>query len=160
MFAAGNDLVSFIDEFATRGWALRGDATGLQWAHEVPVLLLALDFSEEVLEEALLAGAPFIFTHQPFLYRPLNRLQQLNRQREELSQKIDKELLKKYRELSKRRLQGGRYVSLVKGGFYVICNVSLPSSFRARLLNPGQLVFCENGGFLLVRGDRKEKLER
>ncbi len=78
-------------------------------------------------------------------------LQQLNGQREELLQSIDKELLKKYRELS-RRLQG-RCVSLVKEGFCGICNVSLPSSFRARLLTPGQLVFCENCGCLLVLGD-------
>ncbi|RJX27836.1 MAG: hypothetical protein C4554_03510 [Dethiobacter sp.] len=79
-------------------------------------------------------------------------LQLLNQQRDELMQNIDKQLLKKYRELSKR-LQGGRCVSLVKEGFCGICNVSLPSSFRARLLTPGQQVFCENCGSLLVRGD-------
>ncbi|RJX27837.1 MAG: Nif3-like dinuclear metal center hexameric protein [Dethiobacter sp.] len=82
MFAAGNNLISFVEEFAPRVRALPGDATGLQWgdlSREVPVLLLALDFSGEVLEEALLAGAPFIFTHHPFLYRPLHRLDLNNR---------------------------------------------------------------------------------
>lgn len=77
MFAAGNDLVSFIDEFAPQGRALPGDATGLQWgdlSREVPVLLLALDFSAAVLEEALRIAAPLVFSHHPFLYRPLSRI--------------------------------------------------------------------------------------
>jgi len=82
MFAAGNDLVSFVHEFAPPGRALPGDATGLQWGDlsaEVPVLLLALDFSAEVLEEALQAGAPLILAHHPFLYRPLSRVDLSNR---------------------------------------------------------------------------------
>ncbi len=77
MFAAGSDLISFIDEFAPQRRALDGDPTGLQWgdlSREVPVLLLALDFSEELLTEALQVGAPLIFTHHPFLYRPLKKL--------------------------------------------------------------------------------------
>lgn len=77
MFAAGNELVSFIEEFAPQERALPGDATGLQWgdlSREVPVLLLALDFSEAVLEEALRIGAPLVFSHHPFLYRPLSRI--------------------------------------------------------------------------------------
>jgi predicted nucleic acid-binding Zn-ribbon protein len=86
------------------------------------------------------------------LHKVQGELRELNLQREELLQVLDKDLLKKYRELSKR-LQGGRCVSLVKGGFCGICNVSLPSSFRGRLLTPGQLVFCENCGSLLVHGD-------
>ncbi len=86
MFAAGNDLVSFLEEFAPQRWALPGDVTGLQWgdlSREIAVILLALDFSEEVLEEALVAGASFIFSHHPFLYRPLSRLD-LNNRREAL----------------------------------------------------------------------------
>lgn len=86
------------------------------------------------------------------LHKAQGELQQLTRQREELVRVIDSDLLKKYRELSSR-LQGGRCISLVKGGFCGICNVSLPSSFRARLLAPGELVFCENCGSLLVSGD-------
>lgn len=77
MYAAGNDLVSLIHEFAPQDRALPGDVTGLQWgdlSREVPVMLLALDFSAEVLAEALRVGAKFIFTHHPFLYRPLNRI--------------------------------------------------------------------------------------
>lgn len=86
------------------------------------------------------------------LHKAQGELQQLNRHREELIQRIDKDLLKRYRELSKR-MHGGRCVSLAKGGFCSICNVSLPSSFKARLLTPGQVVFCENCGCLLVPAD-------
>jgi predicted nucleic acid-binding Zn-ribbon protein len=75
----------------------------------------------------------------------------LNRTREDLLEKIDNSLLKKYRDLS-QRFQG-RAVSLVKKGFCGVCHVSLPSSFRALLLTPGELVFCENCGCLLVLGD-------
>ena len=98
MFAAGNDLVLFIDEFAPQERALDGDSTGLQWgdlSREVPVLLLALDFSEKVLEEALRVGAPFIFTHHPFLYRPLNNLD-LNNKRDALIVRALKEDISLY----------------------------------------------------------------
>ncbi|NMB41267.1 MAG: Nif3-like dinuclear metal center hexameric protein [Firmicutes bacterium] len=77
MFAAGCDLVSYIDEFAPQVRALEGDPTGLQWgdlSQEVPAVLLALDFSEMVLAEALRVGAPFIFTHHPFIFGPLGKL--------------------------------------------------------------------------------------
>jgi predicted nucleic acid-binding Zn-ribbon protein len=79
------------------------------------------------------------------------QLAELLSQREELVGRIEGDLLKKYRELV-RHFQG-RAVSLVKKGYCGICNVSLPSSFRARLLTPGELVFCENCGCLLVLGD-------
>ena len=82
MFAAGNDLVSFIEEFAPSEWTLSGDVSGLQWGdlrREVPALILALDFSEEVLEEALRLGASFIFTHHPYLYHPLKKLDLANK---------------------------------------------------------------------------------
>ncbi len=69
----------------------------------------------------------------------------------ELKQNIDVALLDKYTELSHH--MRGRCISLVQKGFCGICNVSLPSSFRARLLTPGQYVFCENCGCLLVPGD-------
>ncbi len=77
MFAAGNDLVSLMEEFAPSARALPGDVTGLQWGdlqRRVPAVLLALDFSAGVLEEALQSGAPFVITHHPFLYSPLKSL--------------------------------------------------------------------------------------
>ncbi|HHT46513.1 MAG TPA: hypothetical protein GX004_04365 [Firmicutes bacterium] len=75
----------------------------------------------------------------------------LKAKRDELINTIDPHLVKKYKEL-RARLQG-RCISLVKKNFCGVCNVSLPSSFRARMLTPGELVFCENCGCLLVPGD-------
>lgn len=75
----------------------------------------------------------------------------LKRRRDEIEKKVDDELLKKYRELSKRFNR--KCISLVKNNFCGICNVSLPSSFRAYLLTPGKLVYCENCGSLLVLGN-------
>ena len=82
MFAVGSELVAFLEEFAPLRWALPGDASGLQWgdlSRKEPALLLALDFSEEVLAEALAREISFIITHHPFLYRPLHRLDFRNR---------------------------------------------------------------------------------
>ncbi|MGI5882421.1 MAG: zinc ribbon domain-containing protein [Dethiobacteria bacterium] len=79
----------------------------------------------------------------------LSELGELAARCENLSQKIEVGLLNKYKELRKRA-GGGRCISLVRNGFCGICNVSLPSSFRARLLTPGQLVYCENCASLLV----------
>lgn len=78
-----------------------------------------------------------------------SELEKLSYYCDELTGRIDDGLLKKYRELRKR-FEGGRCISLVQDGFCGICNVSLPSSFRARLLTPGQLVYCENCASLLV----------
>jgi dinuclear metal center YbgI/SA1388 family protein len=66
-----------IEKFAPPACALPGDVSGLQWGDlrcEVPAVLLTLDFSAEVLEEALETGAPFVFTHHPFLYQPLKTI--------------------------------------------------------------------------------------
>ena len=78
-------------------------------------------------------------------------LELLKGKQDELMRTIDAHLISKYRELN-NRLQG-RCISLVKKGFCGVCNVSLPSSFRSRMLTPGELVFCENCGCLLVPGD-------
>lgn len=77
MFFAGKDLIAIFEELAPSHWALPGDNCGLQWGNpDLPVhaVLLALDFNEEVLDEALAAGANFIFTHHPYLYKPMERL--------------------------------------------------------------------------------------
>ncbi len=77
MLASGHDIVKFFEEIAPPRYALPGDATGLQWGdlrREVGTVLLALDFSPQVLEEALEWGASFVFTHHPYLYSPLENL--------------------------------------------------------------------------------------
>lgn len=78
-------------------------------------------------------------------------LDDLNRRRESITQRVEAPLLQKYKELKAK--MHGQCISLVQNSFCGICNVSLPSAFRARILTPGQLVFCENCGSLLVLGD-------
>lgn len=78
-------------------------------------------------------------------------LDDLNKRRESIMQRVEAPLLQKYRELKAK--MHGQCISLVQNSFCGICNVSLPSAFRARILTPGQLVFCENCGSLLVLGD-------
>lgn len=78
-----------------------------------------------------------------------SELERLSVHCNDLSGMVEEGLLKKYRGL-KKRSGGGRCISLVRNGFCGICNVSLPSSFRARLLTPGELVYCENCASLLV----------
>ena len=81
MFVQGNKLVSIIEEFAPPKFALEWDSTGLQWGdlrRDAPAVLMALDFSAEVLEEALEAGASFVFTHHPYLFQPLKRIDLAN----------------------------------------------------------------------------------
>lgn len=82
MFATGTDLVAILEEFAPARLTLPEDASGLQWgdlSREEPAILLALDFNEEVLAAALTRGISFIFTHHPFLYRPLQQLDGQNK---------------------------------------------------------------------------------
>lgn len=78
-------------------------------------------------------------------------LDDLNKRCESIMQRVEAPLLQKYRELKAK--MHGQCISLVQNSFCGICNVSLPSAFRARILTPGQLVFCENCGSLLVLGD-------
>ncbi|MEW5920715.1 MAG: hypothetical protein AB1796_07190 [Bacillota bacterium] len=75
----------------------------------------------------------------------------LGERRTGIMEQVEGPLLQKYRELSGK--MQGQCISLVVGGYCGICNVSLPSAFRARILTPGQLVYCENCGSLLVLGD-------
>lgn len=86
MTATGNEIALFLEEIAPARYALPGDPTGLQWgdlSREIGTVLLALDFSESVLEEALEKNATFIFTHHPYLFNPLASLD-LNNPRQAL----------------------------------------------------------------------------
>ncbi len=81
-------------------------------------------------------------------YRQAQReLEALQEKRARLEARIEPGLLARYRELSRG---GRRCISAVKDNFCGICNVSLPSSFRAYLFTPGKQVHCENCGSLLV----------
>ena len=77
MLAAGNDIIAMLEELAPPQWALSWDNSGLQWGDpDLPVhaVLIALDFNEAILDQALAQGVNFIFSHHPYLYKPLTGL--------------------------------------------------------------------------------------
>lgn len=74
-------------------------------------------------------------------------LQELKARKVGLEGNVEGDLLARYREMSRG---GRRCISPVRNNFCGICNVSLPSSFRAYLFNPGKQVYCENCGSMLV----------
>ncbi len=95
MFATGNDVVALLEEIAPMDRAFTGDNSGLQWGDlrwEVPAVLLALDFCEQVLIEALEANATFVFTHHPYLYRPFKKLDLRNRQDELVARALKEDI--------------------------------------------------------------------
>lgn len=95
MYAAGSEIAAFVEEIAPLSWALPGDASGLQWgdlSRKEPGLLLALDFSEGVLQKAMTGGTRFIVTHHPFLYRPLSRLDLRNKREALIAQALKEDI--------------------------------------------------------------------
>ena len=74
-------LVSDIAAFANKRWPLEGaadwDNPGLAIgnpSHSVSKVLLAVDLTHEVLDEAEAHGFQLVFTHHPFLFRPTSSL--------------------------------------------------------------------------------------
>ncbi len=72
------DIIKFLENWAPPGAAWKNDNVGLQvGSMELGVsnILLSLELNEKVLNEALRLKANFIFTHHPFLFHPLKKIQ-------------------------------------------------------------------------------------
>lgn len=68
------DIMKFLEQIAPRSTSLKWDNSGLQVGdlnNEVTGILLALDLSESVLEEANDLSANLIITHHPLIFEPL-----------------------------------------------------------------------------------------
>ncbi len=74
-------------------------------------------------------------------------LEQRKREREELTKKIQEPFLKRYQILKEKNK--GKVVACVVNGICEGCKVSVPSAFRAHILNE-EMVYCENCGRILV----------
>ncbi len=75
--ATVKNVVKVLDELARLSLALAWDNVGLLAGREdkeVKVMLMALDFSAEVLEQAIRAKADLIVTHHPAIFKPLKTL--------------------------------------------------------------------------------------
>lgn len=71
------DIAAAIEEFAPLGLQESYDNAGLVVGRadtEVHKLLLAVDVTEEVIEEAVAEGCDLIVTHHPVIFHPLKRL--------------------------------------------------------------------------------------
>lgn len=68
------DVIEWIETLAPASLAMPDDPVGLQVGSdstELTTVLVALDLSETVADEAVRLGAQLVVTHHPFLYRPL-----------------------------------------------------------------------------------------
>lgn len=71
------EIAAAIEEFAPLAWQESYDNAGLVVGHpdtEVHRALLAVDVTEEVLDEAEREGCDLVITHHPIIFHPLKRL--------------------------------------------------------------------------------------
>ncbi|MDA8352610.1 MAG: Nif3-like dinuclear metal center hexameric protein [Firmicutes bacterium] len=77
MAVTGKDLIKVMEEWAPRSLAVDKDRIGLQVGDpqaEVKGVMLALDVTEEVVDEAIEKGANWIVAHHAVIFRPLTDL--------------------------------------------------------------------------------------
>ncbi|MBW7473688.1 Nif3-like dinuclear metal center hexameric protein [Paenibacillus oenotherae] len=77
MFANGQTVVQLMEQLAPKHYAVENDKIGLQLGtlnKEVTKVLVALDVTAEVVDEAIAVGAELIIAHHAIIYRPLAKL--------------------------------------------------------------------------------------
>lgn len=77
MLARVAQITQIVESLAPKRLALEWDNAGLQVgdpAAEVRRVIVALDFTEAVLEETLAAGAEMVVTHHPLIFEGLKSL--------------------------------------------------------------------------------------
>ncbi|MEN8192150.1 MAG: Nif3-like dinuclear metal center hexameric protein [Bacteroidota bacterium] len=73
----GSEVIKYLEEWAPPGAAWKDDNIGLQvGSREVKIknILIALELNQKVLNQAIKKNCNFIFTHHPFIFKPLNNL--------------------------------------------------------------------------------------
>lgn len=68
------DIIALLEQELPVKYAVQGDKTGFQVGNpekEVNHIFIAVDATEETIEEAIGAGADMLLTHHPMLYSPL-----------------------------------------------------------------------------------------
>lgn len=78
MYAKGQAVIQLMEEFAPKSYAVADDKIGLQLGSlykEVKKVLVALDVTDEVVEEAIREQADLIIAHHAIIYRPLPHIQ-------------------------------------------------------------------------------------
>ncbi|WP_281888183.1 Nif3-like dinuclear metal center hexameric protein [Paenibacillus sp. YYML68] len=78
MLAKGQAVIQLMEELAPKSYAVPDDKIGLQLGSlqkEITSVLIALDVTEAVVEEAIQHGANLIIAHHAIIFRPLAHLQ-------------------------------------------------------------------------------------
>ncbi|WP_128896037.1 Nif3-like dinuclear metal center hexameric protein [Longirhabdus pacifica] len=78
MFAKGATIAQWIEQFAPKSLAVPNDPIGLQigsFQKEVKKVLVTLDVTEKVVDEAIAMGVNFIFAHHAVMFRPMKHIQ-------------------------------------------------------------------------------------
>src|SRR5690606_29179001 len=77
MFPNGNTIIQYIETIAPKRFAIPDDAIGLQLGtlnREIKRVLVALDVTDAVVDEAIQLGANLIVAHHAIIFRPLKHL--------------------------------------------------------------------------------------
>ncbi|WP_168119288.1 Nif3-like dinuclear metal center hexameric protein [Paenibacillus sp. HB172176] len=77
MLANGQTLIQYMEQLAPKHYAVENDKIGLQLGmlnKPISKALIALDVTEEVVDEAIAAGAELIIAHHAIIYRPITKL--------------------------------------------------------------------------------------
>jgi dinuclear metal center YbgI/SA1388 family protein len=77
MFVNGQTVVQLMEQLAPKHFAVENDKIGLQLGtlqKEIKKVLVALDVTDEVVDEAIAMGAELIIAHHAIIYRPLAKL--------------------------------------------------------------------------------------
>ncbi len=77
MIAKGQTIIQIMDQLAPKQLAFADDSIGLQLGtlnKSVSQVLVALDVTSEVIEEAIEMKAELIIAHHPIIYRPIKHL--------------------------------------------------------------------------------------
>ena len=71
------EVIKYIEQWAHKGIALQNDSVGLQIGNPESIIkniMLSLDLSEGVIEQATEKKCNLIITHHPIFYHPINKL--------------------------------------------------------------------------------------
>ena len=85
------DIVAILEAEVPLAWQESYDNAGLAVGSpdaEVERILLALDATEEVVDEAISEGCQMVITHHPIIFRPIKRLADENRQQRTIAKAI------------------------------------------------------------------------
>ncbi len=85
------EIAQLIEQSLPLGWQESYDNAGLAVGNpeaEVTTVLVALDATEEVVEEAIAMGAQMVVTHHPIIFRPIKQLAWANRQQRTIAKAI------------------------------------------------------------------------